>query len=49
MAELNIKSLQHKHSNVVKDDEGIKTPKLPDYGKLVYGEIAINYAKDVET
>ena len=49
MAVLNIKSLQHKHSNVVNDDKGIKTPKLPNKNQLAYGEIAINYAKDVET
>lgn len=49
MANLNIKSLQHKNSNVVNDDEGIKTPKLPDADKLVYGEIAINYATNLET
>lgn len=43
---LKIRSLQHKRSSVVNDDN---TPKLPTAGQLVYGEIAINYAKDYET
>lgn len=42
---LKIKSLQHKRSSVVNDN----TPKLPTAEQLVYGEIAINYAKDYET
>lgn len=49
MANLKIGSLQHKRSLVVNDENGIKTPKLPAPEKLVYGEIAINYAKDYET
>lgn len=50
MAELNIKSLQHKKScDVVNDVEGNQIPKLPSDTQLEHGEIAINYAKDYET
>ncbi len=45
MANLKIGSLQHKMSRDVNDN----TPKLPTAEQLVYGEIAINYAKDYET
>ena len=49
MANLKIGSLQHKRSSVVNDENGIKTPKLPNKEQLEFGEIAINYAKDYET
>lgn len=45
MANLKIGSLQHKMSRVVNDN----TPKLPTAEQLVYGEIAINYAENLET
>lgn len=45
MAERN--KLQHIRS--VKVDENTNMPKLPTEDKLVYGEIAINYHKGVET
>jgi len=41
----NINHIQHIKSNVVVDN----LPKLPTAQQLVDGEIAINYAKDVET
>lgn len=46
MAKLQIGSLQHKRSSVVNDDN---TPKLPTAEQLAYGEIAINYAENLET
>jgi len=51
MATLNINSLQHKNSSgsVVSDVDGSITPKLPNADKLAYGEIAINYAANLET
>ena len=49
MNNLKIRSLQHKRSSDVNDENGIKTPKLPTAEQLVDGEIAINYAKDYET
>lgn len=45
MANLKIGSLQHKRSRVVNDN----TPKLPTAEQLAYGEIAINYAENLET
>lgn len=45
MANLKIGSLQHKRSCVVNDN----TPKLPTAEQLAYGEIAINYAENLET
>lgn len=47
---LKIGSLQHKRSSsFVNDENGIKTPKLPTAEQLAYGEIAINYAENLET
>ena len=45
MSNKTVNNISHKKSVVVEDGK----PKLPTKDQIVYGEIAINYAKDVET
>ena len=45
MSNKTVNNISHKKSVVVEDGK----PKLPTPDQIVYGEIAINYAKDVET
>ena len=45
MSNKTVNHVSHKKSVVVEDGK----PKLPTPDQIVYGEIAINYAKDVET
>ena len=45
MSNKTVNHISHKKSVVVEDGR----PKLPTPDQIVYGEIAINYAKDVET
>ena len=45
MSNKTVNHISHKKSVVVEDGK----PKLPTPDQIVYGELAINYAKDVET
>ena len=45
MSNKTVNHISHKKSVVVEDGR----PKLPTQDQIVYGELAINYAKDVET
>ena len=45
MSNKTVNNISHKKSVVVENGK----PKLPTPDQIVYGEIAINYAKDAET
>ena len=45
MSNKTVNHVSYKKSVVTEDGK----PKLPTSDQIVYGEIAINYAKDVET